>query len=152
MFLGEGLVELRPGGGGGEGGGARKELEVGVRCSGPGGLPVQGLEVRGSRHMWGLCVWSGCECWANRESEGVGGLSWARPSGTLDFILGCGLITSLCWKGLQAMSGAAFLPSLIPHPYPRWSRLAGCPSLSLPEPGPCPPTWSAHPFPGGEPH
>lgn len=39
--------------------------------------------------------------------------------------------TSPSREGLQGMSGSASLPSLAPHPYPRWSCLAERPSLSL---------------------
>lgn len=47
------------------------------------------------------------------------------------------------------MPGAAFLLSLARCPHPRWSCLAGCPSLSLPRPSSLPPHLACIPILGG---
>lgn len=82
----------------------------------------------------------------------MGGPLWARPSGGLDFVLQCGLVRSPWWGGLQGRSGAAFLPSLALHPYPGWSCLAGCPSLSLPRTSFLPPLLACTPILRGVSH
>lgn len=143
---------------GGAPGGQPGEEELGGSWRREGGVLGWGRRVQGdgSWHigLMGL-VWPGCA--GQTESRRVGRPMWAKPSGGLDLIPGCGLVPSPCREGLQGMSGAASLRSLTPHPHPRWSRLAGCPSPSLPRqggshrlprPGFLPSAGSVHPSPG----